>query len=108
MSASDTERRAYFIASSKCALVISGTGSASSSSMVSGFSARRFSRSMSRSMDSRMAYLQARWQISVMSAPEKPCVKRASVSMSTSAAMGDLRRFALKMDRRDGSSGSGM
>ena len=45
-----------------------------------------------------MAYLQARWQISVMSAPEKPLVKRTSRSMSTPSSTGDLRRAALKMD----------
>ena len=96
------------MASSKWAFVISGTGSGSSSCIASGSAARRCSRSMSRSMDSRMAYLQARWQISVMSAPLKPWVKRARVSMSTSPAMGDLRRAALKMASRLGSSGRGM
>ena len=45
-----------------------------------------------------MAYLQARWQISVMSAPEKPLVKRTSRSMSTPSSTGDFRRAALKMD----------
>lgn len=50
--------------------------------------------SMSLSMLSLMADLQALWQISVMSAPEKPCVKRVRVSMSTSGATGDLRRHA--------------
>ena len=38
-----------------------------------------------------MAYLQARWQISVMSAPEKPLVYLTSRSKSTSGATGDLR-----------------
>ena len=55
-----------------------------------------------------MAYLQARWQISVMSAPEKPAVNLTSVSRSTSGATGDLRSTELKIWRRDGSSGSGM
>jgi hypothetical protein len=35
---------------------------------------------MSRSIDSLMAHLQARWQISVMSAPLKPCVNLTSRS----------------------------
>jgi hypothetical protein len=57
MSASETERRAYFMASSKCARVMEGTGSGASSSMLSGFSALTRSRSMSFSMFSRIAYL---------------------------------------------------
>lgn len=73
MSASLTDRRANFMASSKWARVMQGTSSRSSS-MRSGFSARRFSFSMSRSIDSRIAYLHARWQISVISAPENPFV----------------------------------
>merc|ERR1719231_2021919 len=76
--------------------------------MRSGLSDFRRSRSMSFSMFSRIAYLHARWQISVMSAPEKPFVCLASVSRSRSSARGDLRRFALKMFRRDPSSGRGM
>ena len=56
----------------------------------------------------RIAYLQARWQISTMSAPEKPFVKRTRRSMSTSGATGDLRKAAWKMDLRLGSSGKGM
>ena len=101
MSASDTERRAYFIASSKCARVMQGTGSigldglrgrlgfglgrgggsvgvrlhgraAAAAAAAAAASAR--SLSMSFSIDSRIAYLHARWQISVMSAPEKPVV----------------------------------
>ena len=55
-----------------------------------------------------MAYLHARWQISVMSAPEKPFVKRTRRSMSTPSSTGDLRRAALKMLRLLGSSGRGM
>ena len=49
MSASLTERRADFMASSKCAALISDTASSdvSSSSIASGFLARRFSFSMS-------------------------------------------------------------
>src|SRR6267154_2791349 len=43
MSWSDTDRRAYFIASSKCSLVISGTGSSSSSSSIWASSASSFS-----------------------------------------------------------------
>ena len=58
MSASLTERRAYFMASSKCALVMEGTGSGASSSMLSGFSTFARSRSMSFSMFSLIAYLQ--------------------------------------------------
>lgn len=42
------------------------------------------SRLISLSMDSRMASLQARWQISVRSAPEKPLVILARKSRSTS------------------------
>ncbi len=52
--------------------------------------------------------MHARWQISVMSAPEKPLVYLTSRSWSTSGAMGDLRSTALKICRRLGSSGSGM
>ena len=47
------------------------------------------------SIDSRMAYLQARWQISVKSAPENLAVALAISSMSTSLAMGDLRKHLL-------------
>ena len=53
--------------------------------------------SMSFSMLSRMAAFTARWQASVMSAPEKPCVYLTSRSKSTSGATGDLRRQALKI-----------
>ena len=42
----------------------------------------------------RIAYLQARWQISVMSAPEKPLVCFTSRSTSTSGATGDFRSTA--------------
>ena len=52
--------------------------------------------------------MQARWQISVMSAPEKPLVYLTSRSTSTSGATGDLRRTALKIWRRLPSSGRGM
>lgn len=38
---------------------------------------------------SRIAFLAALWQISVMSAPEYPCVALASMSMLTSSATGD-------------------
>ena len=55
-----------------------------------------------------MAYLQARWQISVMSAPEKPLVYLTSWARSTSGATGDLRRAALKIWFLLGSSGRGM
>eukprot|EP00898_Chlorokybus_atmophyticus_P005073 jgi/Chlat1/5567/Chrsp369S08998 len=102
MSASLTLRRAYFMASSKWAPRISGTSSTSSSSMESGFSALRFSRSMSFSMFSRMAYLQARWQISVISAPLNPCVYFARASRSTSGANGDLRNSRLEVLVGDG------
>lgn len=154
MSASLTERRAYFMASSKWARVMQGTSS-TSSSMLSGLSASRFSRSISFSMFSLheclmlkfahsrhqhrarffmlrvrqpqgyerrwegggeglntgphlMAYLQALWQISVMSAPEKPLVYLTSWLMSTSGATGDLRRAAMKICFLLGSSGRGM
>jgi len=55
-----------------------------------------------------MAYLQARWQISVMSAPEKPLVYLTSSAVSTSSATGDLRSTALKIWVRLPSSGKGM
>lgn len=61
--------------------------------------------SMSFSMFSRMAALHARWQISVMSAPEKPCVNLTRVSKSTSGAMGDLRSTDLQGDRSGGGGG---
>mmetsp|Transcript_40012 Transcript_40012/g.110128 ORF Transcript_40012/g.110128 Transcript_40012/m.110128 type:complete len:218 (+) Transcript_40012:45-698(+) len=76
MSLSFTERRANFIDSSKCALVISGTGSTASSVSIAASppaAAFSFSSSISFSIDSRIAILAARWQISVRSAPEKPC-----------------------------------
>ena len=46
------------------------------------------------------AHLQARWQISVMSAPEKPLVYLTSRSTSTSGATGLLRSTALKICAR--------
>ena len=52
-----------------------------------------------------MAYLQARWQISVMSAPEKPLVCFTSRSTSTSGATGDFRSTACQ---RTGSSMRGI
>jgi len=48
-----------------------------------------------------MAYLQARWQISVMSAPEKPLVCFTSRSTSTSGATGDFRNTACRMHTND-------
>ena len=72
------------------------------------WSIRSFSCSISLAMHSLIASLQARWQISVKSAPEKPLVTRARCSISTSGSTGDLRRLALKIDKRDPSSGSGM
>ena len=74
----------------------------------SGFCAMARSRSISFSMLSRMAYLHARWQISVISAPEYPCVNLAKVSTSTSLAIGDFLKFALKIEILDLSSGNGM
>ena len=76
-SLSLTERRANFIDSSKWALVISGTRSGISSvsialGLASALAARSFSCSISFSIDSRIASLAARWQISVRSAPLKP------------------------------------
>ena len=41
---------------------------------------------------SRIAFLAALWQISVMSAPEYPWVALASISMLTSSATGDCKR----------------
>jgi len=55
-----------------------------------------------------MAYLHARWQISVMSAPENPLVYLTSSAVSTSSATGDLRSTALKIWVRLPSSGNGM
>ena len=55
-----------------------------------------------------MAYLQARWQISVMSAPENPLVYLTRRAVSTSSATGDLRSTALKIWVRLPSSGKGM
>mmetsp|Transcript_30498 Transcript_30498/g.61459 ORF Transcript_30498/g.61459 Transcript_30498/m.61459 type:complete len:238 (-) Transcript_30498:649-1362(-) len=110
MSASETERRANFMASSKWRRVISGTGSTSSTSSMA--SSPRASRSRCRrmcfSMLSRIAYLHARWQISVKSAPENLAVARATSSMEISLASGDLRRHALRMSSREAWSGSGM
>ena len=88
-SRSETDRRDARTASSKCDGVISGTGSGSStSSMASSspvaFSALRRSRSMSRSIFSRMAIFAARWQISVRSAPVYFSVLAAKKSRSTS------------------------
>merc|ERR1719488_452295 len=61
-----------------------GTGSGASASIESApEAARSFSASISFSMDSRMAILAARWQISVRSAPEKPWSVRARKVMST-------------------------
>nr|ACN27521.1 unknown [Zea mays] len=97
MSASLTLRRAYFMDSSKWAAMISAMSSTSSSSMASGLSFLRLSRSMSFSMFSLMAYLHARWQISVISAPLKPWVYLARACKSTSLATGDFLRQALKI-----------
>lgn len=96
MSLSLTERLANFIASSKCPRVISGTRSSSSMPSMTSvpFSFISRSRFMSFSMHSRMANLHARWQISVISAPLKPCVVLAKNWMSTSLEIGDLRRAA--------------
>ncbi|MFS8012117.1 hypothetical protein Hanom_Chr14g01317011 [Helianthus anomalus] len=49
------------------------------------------------SMFSRMAYLHARWQISVMSAPLKPCVYLARARRSTSLEIGDFLNADLKI-----------
>uniref|UniRef100_A0A8R7K034 Uncharacterized protein n=1 Tax=Triticum urartu TaxID=4572 RepID=A0A8R7K034_TRIUA len=76
--------------------------------MASGFSFRLLSFSMSFSMFSLMAYLHARWQISMMSAPLNPCVYLASAFRSTSLATGDFLRQALKIWSLDSTSGRGM
>mmetsp|Transcript_43754 Transcript_43754/g.104032 ORF Transcript_43754/g.104032 Transcript_43754/m.104032 type:complete len:238 (+) Transcript_43754:360-1073(+) len=110
MSASETERRANFIASSKCARVISGTWSISSSSSMASSPCASRSRlaRMVFSMLSRIAYLHDRWQISVRSAPENLLVALAISSISMSLASGDLRRHDLRMSTRERWSGSGM
>lgn len=48
---------------------------------------------MSASIDSLMASLHARWQISVRSAPLKPCVERARKSRSTSCCHSNTPTF---------------
>jgi hypothetical protein len=60
------------------------------------------------SMFSLMAYLHARWQISVISAPLNPWVYLARAFKSTSLATGDFLRQALKIWSLDWSSGRGM
>mmetsp|Transcript_4150 Transcript_4150/g.16097 ORF Transcript_4150/g.16097 Transcript_4150/m.16097 type:complete len:276 (+) Transcript_4150:859-1686(+) len=111
ISSAVTDFRACAMDSSKCAFVMCGTGSGISSSSP-GASISPLSmaacRACSAAIASLIAYFVARWQISVMSAPEKPSVALASLSRSTSGARGDLRRFAPKMDRRESRSGSGM
>ena len=74
-SSSETDRRANFMASSKWVRLISGTRSSSIS--IFGLAARSFSHLILASFDWRIANLQARWQISVKSAPEKLCVTLA-------------------------------
>eukprot|EP00732_Lithocolla_globosa_P002951 Lithocolla_globosa_v1_NODE_2130_length_2151_cov_211.295802.p2 type:complete len:110 gc:universal NODE_2130_length_2151_cov_211.295802:1815-1486(-) len=109
MSLSDTDRRANVIASSKWSGLSSGTGSSYSSSMLaSPRSLRSFSIRISFSIDSRMASLHARWQISVRSAAEKPGVTLDRYARSTLGSRGDLRRAARRISVRDPSSGSGM
>mmetsp|Transcript_26322 Transcript_26322/g.80952 ORF Transcript_26322/g.80952 Transcript_26322/m.80952 type:complete len:205 (-) Transcript_26322:50-664(-) len=54
------------------------------------------------------AFLAARWQISAMSAPEKPAVASASCARSTSGSTGALRSAALKTCFLDSTSGRGM
>ncbi|RNA33076.1 ribosome biogenesis atpase rix7 [Brachionus plicatilis] len=63
---------------------------------------------MSFSIDSLIASLQARWQISVKSAPLKPWVALAKKSKSTSLEMGDFLKAAFRMFMRDFSSGKGI
>ena len=78
----------------------------SSSSILPSLTNRFFSRSSA--MLSRIAPFTARWQISVMSAPEKPWVAWAMDSTSTSSATGLFRSAALKMLILLWRSGSGM
>jgi len=114
----------------KCARVSDGTASSSGSSSTSASTigasspasmafCRSFSassafsrwarmRRMSCSIDWRIASLAERWQISAKSAPEKPWVDLARKPRSTSAATGVFLSVAVRIDRRDGSSGSGM
>mmetsp|Transcript_176846 Transcript_176846/g.430218 ORF Transcript_176846/g.430218 Transcript_176846/m.430218 type:complete len:227 (-) Transcript_176846:1607-2287(-) len=99
------------MAASKCAVVMVGTGSSSSSpsSMTSSPAASRArSFSISFSIDSRIANLAARWQISVKSAPVNLSVCSARYSRSTSGDTGDLRSTAFRMLEREGLSGIGM
>jgi hypothetical protein len=65
-------------------------------------------RSHSRLIDSRMANLHARWQISVRSAPVNLSVCCAMYDRSTSLWIGDLRKHDLRMERRLSRSGIGM
>lgn len=60
------------------------------------------------SMFSLMAYLQALWHISVISAPLKPWVYFARALKSTSFEIGDFLKQDLKIWYRDSSSGRGI
>eukprot|EP00962_Isochrysis_galbana_P021853 scaffold6456_cov98-Isochrysis_galbana.AAC.4 len=94
-SAAETDLRAVSIASSKWERAIlahcSSTGRPAAAS----------------SMFCLMASLHARWQISVMSAPEKPSVRSAYSSRCTSSSSGDRRVHASKILTRHAWSGSG-
>lgn len=59
-------------------------------------------------MSSLIAYLQALWHISVISAPLKPCVCLARIARSTSFDTGDFLRQALNICNRELSSGRGI
>mmetsp|Transcript_25338 Transcript_25338/g.34818 ORF Transcript_25338/g.34818 Transcript_25338/m.34818 type:complete len:211 (+) Transcript_25338:580-1212(+) len=63
---------------------------------------------LSLAMLSRMASLAARWQISVMSAPENPFVTSAMESRFTASSIGLLRKQESRIARRLFLSGSGM
>ena len=63
---------------------------------------------MSASMLSLMASLQALWQISVRSAPEKPLVILARNGRSTSLEIGLFLRLDFRMAILEPSSGRGM
>lgn len=52
---------------------------------------KRTSSTAAKTTHSRMAFFAARWQISVISAPEYPWVALASISKLTSSATGDCR-----------------
>lgn len=100
-----TDLLAVLKASSKCFLVISGTGSKFWA--LPPFYIKAFILA-SASIESLTADFAAFWQIYVKSAPENPSVMLAKKLRSTSFEIGVLRRFALRTPKREGWSGKGM